>query len=306
MLSPRISVLLVVLSGVLFGTAGTAQALGPDATTPIGVGILRIQVGGLAMLAVAPFLGLSLRRLPSLWRRPAIVVAAVCAASYQPVFFAGVSQVGVALGTLVAVGSEPAFAGLLGWIFLRHRPTLGWFLATSVCVAGLVLRSLPGLSGELGPDAWLGLLMALTAGFASAGYNTAAKKELDRGTTVVELSTGAFALGGLGLIPLLVREPLGWVAAPSGVGLVLYLGIATMALANALLTRGLHGLKPGPVATLMLMDPVVATILGVVVLGETLDGQAALGVLLVCAGLLAQGLLAARETPNDEEPVPIL
>ena len=56
----------------------------------------------------------------------------------------------------------------------------------------------------------------------------------------------------------------------AGLCLVAYLGVATMAIANVLLTRGIHGLPPGPVATLMLTDPVVATVLGVVVLGESL------------------------------------
>lgn len=306
MTSPRISVLLILLAGVLFGTAGTAGALGPAGTTPMGVGILRIQVGAVALLATTLLLRQSVWRILRLWRHPSVLATAFCAATYQPLFFAGVGKVGVALGTLVAVGSEPLFAGLLGWLVLRHRPTAGWALATLVCVIGLVLRSLPGLSGELGPDAWLGLLMALGAGLCSAGYNVAAKHELDRGTPAFSISTASFALGGLALLPLLAREPLGWVAQPSGLALALFLGIATMAVANVLLTNGLHGLKAGPAATLMLTDPLVATVLGVVVLSEGLDLAAGVGLVLVFGGLLAQAVLASKETPEHDEPVPIL
>jgi DME family drug/metabolite transporter len=79
-----------------------------------------------------------------------------------------------------------------------------------------------------------------------------------------------------------------------------------MAIANVLLARGIHGLTPGPATTLMLADPVVATILGVVVLGEVLAPVAAAGMLLVLAGLLLQGVLVAREAPGDAEPVPVL
>ncbi len=46
--------------------------------------------------------------------------------------------------------------------------------------------------------------------------------------------------------------------------------------------------------------------LGVLVLGEALTPVAALGVLLVLAGLVAQGVLEARSTPDAEEPVPVL
>ena len=42
-MSPRVAVL---LAAVLFGTTGTAQALGPDGAAPLTVGAARIVVGG--------------------------------------------------------------------------------------------------------------------------------------------------------------------------------------------------------------------------------------------------------------------
>jgi DME family drug/metabolite transporter len=298
----RISILFVVAAGILFGTAGTAQALGPAGTTPMGVGVLRIQVGALALLVAMPFLGHHPRSLLTLWRSPAMLVTAISAAVYQPLFFGAVSQVGVAFGTLVAVGSEPVLAGIVGWVVLRHRPTPGWIAATAIAVAGLVLRS----SGSLGSGTTVGLLLALGSGLASACYTVAAKVQLDRGVTAFEVPTASFVLGGILLLPLLIGQPLSWVTEPSGLALVLYLGIATMAFANTLLTRGIHGLRPGPVATLMLTDPVVATILGVAVLGEALAPVAAVGVAMVLVGLVLQGLVLAREEPDLEEPAPVL
>lgn len=47
----------VLAAAVLFGTTGTAQALGPESTTPLGVGAARLIVGGTALAAV----GLSVR-----------------------------------------------------------------------------------------------------------------------------------------------------------------------------------------------------------------------------------------------------
>lgn len=298
----RTSILLVMAAGILFGTAGTASALGPAGAPPVAVGILRIQVGAIALAAVLPFIGSSWRRLPGLWRRPGILVAALGAGLYQPLFFASVAQSGVALGTLVTVGSEPALAGILGWLVLRHRPTLPWVLATLVAVAGLVLRSW----GDLEGGDVTGLLSALGAGLCSACYIVGAKYELDRGASAVEIPTAAFLAGGLLLLPLLLTQPLAWVAEPSGAALVLYLGIATMAIANVMHTRGLHGLSPGPTATLMLTDPVVATLLGVVVLGETVGPLALAGVALVLAGIALQGLAVARADPDDLEPAPVL
>lgn len=297
------SILLVVLSGVLFGTAGTAQQLGPSGVAPIAVGVLRIQVGAIALLVAMPWLGARRGRLIALWRRPQILVTAVAAALYQPCFFGAVSSVGVALGTLVAVGSEPVFAGLLGWVALGHRPTRGWLLATAIAVAGLALRSAGRL--ETGGDLF-GLVPALGAGLCSACYTVAAKHQLDRDATAIEVPAASFVLGGLLLAPLLVGQPLAWAATSSGFALAVYLGVATMAIANVLLARGIHGLPPGPAATLMLTDPVVATLLGVLVLGEALTPLAAIGVALVLAGLVLQGVVVARAAPDDLEPAPVL
>ena len=298
----RASILLVVVSGVLFGTAGTAQALGPAGAPPVAVGILRIQVGALALLAAMPLVGARRGRLPVLWRRPQIVVTALAAALYQPFFFGAVSTVGVALGTLVAVGSEPVFAGLLGWAALRHRLTAGWMVATGIAVVGLVLRS----ADRLGGGEPVGLALALGAGLCSACYTVAAKHQLDRDATAMEVPAASFVLGGVLLVPLLVVQPLAWAVSPGGLALVLYLGVATMAIANVLLARGIHGLPPGPAATLMLTDPVVATLLGVIVLGEAMTPLAAAGVAMVLAGLVLQGVVVARSAPGDLEPAPVL
>ncbi|HYO41988.1 MAG TPA: EamA family transporter [Candidatus Limnocylindrales bacterium] len=298
----RPSVLFVLGAGMLFGTAGTAQALGPASASPMSVGILRIEIGAIALLLAMPLLGSSPRRLLPMLRTRPMLVTAVTAATYQLCFFAGVSQAGVALGTLVAVGSGPVFAGLLAWPVLGHRPTRGWLVATAACVTGLTLLALP----DIGAGSALGLVLALGAGLCSAGYNIAAKIQLDRGATALEVPAGSFALGGVLLLPILVTQPLDWLAEPSGVAVALYLGVATMAIANVLHARGIRGLTPGPVTTLMLADPVVATILGVVVLGETLAPVSIAGVLLVLAGLLLQGFLVARTGPGEPETVPVL
>ena len=134
----------VLAAAVLFGTTGTAQALGPDGTSPLGVGAVRLAVGGLALLAVLPMLGGSAVRATGLWRTPLGLLAGGCTALYQVCFFAAVDRAGVALGTLVTIGSGPVFAGLLGAVLLRERVQAAWLVATGTCVVGLALLSLAG------------------------------------------------------------------------------------------------------------------------------------------------------------------
>ena len=298
----RRHVVLVLLAGALFGTAGTAASYAPDGASSASIGFLRLSLGALALVAVLPFVGGRWRSLPRLWRRPALWVMAVGAAAYQPFFFGAVARSGVALSTLVTVGIGPVYAGLLGWAFLRHRPTRAWALATLVAVVGLVLRSW----GELRLGDGVGLLMALAAGLGSAAYVVAAKHELDHGGHAVELPGAAYLLGSVLLVPLVLREPLSWVTTPTGAAVALYLGVVTMALANVLAVLGMRGMTAGPAATLLLADPLTATVLGVLVLGESLTAVAWIGLVLVLVGLVLQARALRPEDASSPEPTPAL
>jgi drug/metabolite transporter, DME family len=287
------AVVSVLAAAILFGTTGTAQALGPSGTTPLGVGAARIVIGGAGLLAVLPWLGGRRQDALTLWRTRWGLLAGLTTAAYQVLFFAGVSRAGVALGTLVTIGSGPVFTGLLSWLVLRERPRGSWVLATSVCVAGLAL--LVG-SGAGAPDVDpLGLVLALGSGFGYAVYTVAAKRLITDGHRSDEVMTAAFALGGLLLLPVLLTQPLSWLGTPSGLAMALWLGLATTTVAYVLFGRGLRRLPAGPVTTLVLAEPVVATILGVVVLGESLAPLAWVGAGLVLSGLALQGAAAARD-----------
>src|SRR5439155_2392088 len=113
---------LVLLSALCFGTTGTAQALGPDAS-PAAVGAARVVVGGLLLVLVARRLA---PRAAVPWSARAVLAGAAAVAGYQLTFFAAVHETGVAVGTVVALGSGPVFAGLLGRL-VRHEPlTARW------------------------------------------------------------------------------------------------------------------------------------------------------------------------------------
>ncbi|MGW0450659.1 EamA family transporter [Streptosporangium sandarakinum] len=120
--------LAVVGAAVLWGTAGTAGLLAAG-VHPVSLAAARLVVGGLVLAAVA---GPAVRSLP---HRGLLVAAALAVAAYQLCFFGAVSRTGVAVGTVVAIGSGPVFAGLLTWLLDRVRPTRRWVGATAAAVA---------------------------------------------------------------------------------------------------------------------------------------------------------------------------
>ena len=296
------AVAFAVSGAALFGTAGTAAALAPEGASPAALGALRLIVGALVLVAVVPLLGGSWRRLPALARRPAVWIMAATSAAYQPLFFGAVDRAGVALSTLLAVGATPIFSGLLGRVVLRQPLTGAWFGATVLAITGLALRSW----GQFEAGELLGLVMALTAGLSSACYLVAAKGELDRGAHAVELPGVAYLIGSIALLPILITQPLDWIATPQGIAVAAYLGAVTMALANVNVIIGLRGMPPGPASTLLLADPLTATVLGVVVLGETMSWLGVVGLVLVLAGLVLQARALARTSPNAPDLAPVL
>jgi drug/metabolite transporter, DME family len=225
---------------------------------------------------------------------------ALSSLGFQVLYFTGVSQAGVALGSLLAMGSVPAFAGLLGPL-IGHRVTRAWAMATVICVAGLVLLSLDGIHGG---SLW-GVVAALVGGLSGAVFVLTTKVALQRGLPGVPANVAAYLLAGLALLPVIVVVPqdLSWIATAGGVVLALYLGMFAMAIPNILWVKGLAGLAPGPSSTLMLTEPAVATLLGIFVLGESLAAVGIVGLVLVMGGLLMQGLALAR-TPEQEGIAP--
>ena len=85
----------------------------------------------------------------------------------------------------------------------------------------------------------------------------------------------------------------------------MWLGLVATTGAYLLFGLGLKRLQPGHIATLNLFEPVVATILGVVVLGEQLGMAGWAGTVLVIAALALLGI-ADRRAPRGTDPIPAL
>lgn len=270
--------LLVLFAALCFGTTGTAQALGPDAS-PVAVGAARIVLGGALLVAVA----VAFERA----RPPLMLGAGAAVAVYQLCFFAAVEDTGVAVGTVVALGSAPALAGALGRIVLGTPLTRRWALSTALATVGVALLVAGGQAATVSVP---GVLLALGAGAGYAGYTVAAKRRLDAGLSPEAAMAGAFGTGGLLLAPVLLVAGPGFLGSLDGALLILWLGIVPTALAYVAFARGLRRLGTGEVATLTLAEPLTAAALGAVVLGERPGALAVAGGALVLLGLVALAL----------------
>ncbi|PZU37888.1 MAG: hypothetical protein DI573_10775 [Microbacterium sp.] len=305
-----ISALAVLAAAMLFGTTGTSQALGPDGTTPLSIGAVRLVVGGTGLAVFAFALAARAHRRgraapnPRLGREPILlmVLTGLCLALYQPLFFLGTDRNGVAVGTVIALGSAPILAGLLEWALTRRMPSATWMVATGLATAGVVLLGFGGGAdaGGTGGTDMLGIAGSVGAGATFAIIANAQRRLLDAGWdpfTVV----GAMGASSAGLSALVLPfVDLRWLGEPAGLVMALWLGLATISIAYVLFTWGLNGLTAATAATLTLGEPLTASILGLSVLGERLSALAIAGLIVLAAGLAA--LAWGSRTPRDPKP----
>jgi len=315
-------VVAVLAAALCFATTGTALALADVDGSPVSVGAARVLVGGgilgiIALVHRAMARGEAPRRMlraDPRSRVPAwviVLVGAVGVLAYQPAFFAGTRMNGVAIGTVVALGSAPIATGVLDALIRRRRPSIRWFVATAIALVGVVLVSGmvsgTGTGTGTGTDTMinpLGLLASFGAGASYALYTIASKLLLDRGWETTSTMGGIFGCAAVLSVPLLLgTSPFGssaaWLLTPEGIVLALWLGVVTTAVAYLLFGWGLRRLSPTTVATLTLAEPLGATLLGILVLHEQLSPMATVGIVVIAAGLTVLSLPGRAQTPSS-------
>ncbi|RKN39562.1 EamA family transporter [Streptomyces hoynatensis] len=265
---------------------------------PLFAGLLRALPAGLIALALT-------RTLPrgAWWGKAAALGVLNIGLCFPLLFLAAERLPGGVAATLAA--AQPLIVALLAVAVLHERPS-GWRLAwglVGVLGVGLVV---------IGPEAAFDL-----AGVA-AGLGSAASMAL--GVTLTKrwgrppgASPTAFAgwqlgAGGLFLVPVTFLAE----GAPPAVDLdavlgYLWLGLVGGLIAYVLWFRGITTLPVASVAVLVLLSPLVAAVLGAVVLGQTLGPVQLVGFALSLAAIVAGQLPAParrRRTPAAAPPPP--
>jgi DME family drug/metabolite transporter len=272
----------VLGAALCFGTTGTSQQLlRPSDASTLAVGAARIIIGAALLVLFARGRGAVRIGRAAL---PLLLAGGAGVAIYQLSFFAAVDRTGVAVGTVVAIGSGPALAGLLGFLLNGESLTARWAAATGLACAGIVLLGAAS-GGDASIDA-AGIGLAVLSGSGYASYTVLAKRLLMRGHAPEQVMAATFGTGALLLIPVLALEGVSWLGDPAGLALAIYLGAITTAVAYVLFARGLKQLSAGETATLVLAEPLTALLLGAAVLGERPGVAAIGGALLVLCGLL--------------------
>lgn len=280
----------VITTATLWGTTGVASALIPQ-ENPVAVGAASVGVGGLILGLISLIAVLKSFKAPGATRY--ILLGALGLMLYMPLFYVSVSLTGAALGTIISIGSGPLFAGVLEWALEGKRVTTAWTAAMLVTVAGAALLLTAREDHGSGEATALvpGIAAGLVAGVTYALYAFATGRLIQpcatrpdgmAHRTVVAAIQGTAALPMLGLLALTGESTFTAPVWP----ILLYLAVIPTALGHTLFAFGLGRMKASTATLYTVLEPVVATILAVLIVGETFRPEGWLGFPLVIAGLI--------------------
>jgi len=293
----------ILSAAVIWGTTGTASVLAPATASAAAIGSAGLALGGLLLFLSAR--GARALLTNCTWRdRCLLVLGAVAVAGYPVSFYPAVARCGVAVPNVIALGSAPAFSGLLAWLTHRARPTLRWMCVTAAAVTGCAALVLgPVLTGGGAPISAVGVALSLTAGLSYATYSLIGAQLISSGHSSSQVMGVMFGGGALLVLPIVLGNNIRWLATFRGATVAVYLAVITTFLAYRLFGHGLRHASAQIATTLTLAEPATATVLGVAVLGERLSPLSWAGLAALAIGLAILALPAGITLrPSTCEP----
>lgn len=274
----------IVLSSVFFATMAVLARHLSKQLPPFQLSFMRFAVGGALMLSwfVVRRRGPDLRRPVMLGLRGLFGSAAVLT------YFVAIERLGSGPATVLNYCS-PIYAALFASFFLQERPTGLMRVGLGVATIGAVLVSIA--TGEFATPTHPGI--GGLAGLASGLLGGAAITVIRSLRSNTDAPTVFFAFSSVGLV---VTTPLalpGWVPLEGALlPLALVMGLLSVG-GQLLFTYGMGFSSASSGSAITQLVPVLAWVLGVVVLSEPIVPLSALGALL-CVGGVAVGALRSK------------
>lgn len=287
----------ILFASVVWGTTGTAATFAPEVSAA-AIGAAAMGVGGIAQALVA-LRGIRRAR-AALWdQRRLLVIGALAVAIYPMAFYGSMRLAGVTVGTVITIGSAPILSALIEYVFDRTRLTWRWMIGAFVGLTGMVFICLAenaaqghAVGGEAVP---LGIALGLLGGLTYALYSWTARRMMLGIRSPVAMGA-TFGLGGLLLLPVLIVSGGPFLASWNNAAVGIYMAAVPMFLGYLCFGYGLAHVQASMATTITLLEPVVAAVLAVIIVGERLPLLGWIGVALIigCLAIVTLPVAAPR------------
>lgn len=285
---------LLVSLALIWGSSFLFIAVGLEHFTPAQIAFLRLVLGS-AALAVVPA---SRRPVPRA-DLPRLALVGILWMAIPFVLFPIAQQsIDSSLAGMLN-GGVPLWAALVATVLARRLPPRGVMVGLGVGLAGIVLIGLPTLDASGSTALGAGMVVLATV-FYGVSLNLAVPLQRAHGALPVMLR--AQAVAAVAVLPFAAagagETTLGWDA----VAAVAALGVLGTGVALALMTTfaGRVGAARGSIATYLI--PVVAIVLGAILLDESVSPISLAGTALVITGAW---ITSRSQRARTTDPAPL-
>lgn len=291
--------LYIILAGCLWGTMGLfVRRLNAMGLGSMEIVVMRCIVAAIILFPVTLLKNRKLLKIKKKNIPPLVASGLASILFFNYCYFSTISLMNLSAAAILLYTS-PIFVMLLSLFFFKEKLTVRKVLALLLAFSGCCLVS--GIATSDTTITMQGLLLGLGSGLGYALYSIFSRVSLNQGLDSITITDYTFLFAAVGGIFLADLGALGAVYQEYGIGFLgfaIFYTVVTTVLPYLLYTKGLSQVENGPASVMAAVEPVVATILGIVVFSEKPTVSAILGILLV---LLALVLLNVSPKKKNEE-----
>lgn len=272
----------VVLATALFAISSSSVLTKMCSAPALTIALYRVGIASFFYAAMTRFTGGSLRRQYNLPRLKLALLSGLFLAAHFATWITSLSYTSVA-SSVVLVVTSPIWVAIGGVIFLKEKPRLLLIIGIGITFIGSIIIS--GADFALDPHSLFGNLLALAGAVAAAGYWLIGRKlraEIDTFpyVTVVYASCAVFTV----VLILLFGTPV-WGFSQQTVFFLLAIALLPQVIGHTSLNWALKYFSATAVAIITLGEPVGASILAWIFLGQKISLLQLFGGMVILAGV---------------------
>lgn len=276
----------VLLAGILWGMMGIyVRRLNAAGFTTIEIVAVRSVVTALLLFLVLFFYNREMLKIciRDIWCFAGTGILSIVFFNYC--YFKAITMTSLSVAA-VLLYTAPAIVMILSAVFFHEKITTVKLISLVATFIGCVLVT--GLVGSTESLNAAGILVGLGAGLGYALYSIFSRFALERGYHSLTISFYTFVFASIGVLPLAdVQKIYGACVEDIGMlGFYLVFALVSTVIPYILYTLGLTALENSKASIIASVEPVAATVLGIVLFHEKMTVNIVTGIVLVLGAIV--------------------
>lgn len=282
----KLAPFLVLTAGILWGTMGIyVRKLNALGFTTIEIVAVRSIVTAILLLVVLFFYNRQMLkiRLKDIWCFIGTGILSIVFFNYC--YFKAITMTSLSVAA-VLLYTAPAIVMVLSAVLFHEKITMVKIISLLATFAGCIFVT--GLVGNAGSLSIGGVLMGLGAGLGYALYSIFSRYALERGYHSLTISYYTFVFACLGALPMAdismiydaCKEEFGMI------GFYIIFGLVSTVIPYITYTLGLTAMENSKASIVASVEPVAATVVGILMFHENMTVNNLIGIVLVLGAIV--------------------